>query len=1128
MNIAVAREFLFEYISNGGAPVAFCDYYSDTEQVGTDADPFYCCNDDAICRDNKLLKSAPCPGEVCNVQVKLTEIWNGCVYGGDCTCASASCSEVSTSNTVFFDNKPPQGVSLSHITYSTTTTIQINLNQGTDPDTGISSAILYRREAILESNSCETFGDYTQLADNPSSPYSDNIQNNKCYEYKYEVKDGQNNIATIISAEPLKVDTEPPSFTVYSPINNTLYSTDVVINASSASDNQGIAEYKYSLNDGSYQNLVGYPTILLDGNYKLVIYAKDYVGLTKTEVLYFKIDKTYPEITINSPIENMFYDTNSVSLDYSINEETAWVKYAVDNRTNVTISGSTTITDLAEGEHNLTLYVMDTAGWVSEKKIKFYTDTIYPELGIYVPQDGGVYGSSLVIGYMTNEKLKKAEYQLDSGAKVPLGIHQKIDGLTQGPHTLTVYIEDFSGHKISKSVSFSVDLALGYLLITSPITGHYNTDYVTLTYDTNKDLSQLGYSLDNDVLKSAYQNQIIENIEEGQHTLALKGIDLLGNEISDNVTFTIDLTKPVLDVSSPINKTYSTHTIPLQYTASDGNLDKVVYSIDGGSEVTLYGNTNLNLVDGDYSLLVKAVDKAGNSVEQMIEFSVDTVRPVVEILSPQQTVYLNNTIEIEFTVSKPYDSVRYILNGFEVGNLENLGDGAYNLIIEVTSGGNVGRASVAFVVVSADIILPEQTEYYTNIIDFIYNSSENLDKRSYILDDKREKLLKEKDGSRTLDLDSGWHNLTLYAYYQGIVNSRLVKFRTGIKDLSISNGDISMTKISDNMTTVNITIWNIGDYDVDKVEIKYLRGRNGLIEHDSIRIINLSDVFAGTSQSFAIVDDQAQLNDIMHIFIDPDEKLIGEQRHNNYAKKLYNFRPEIEGVVPEFMGEAAADTPLYNPIYVLPTDVDDNISRVEFILPNGLRFVDSDGSDGWTFDLDMSWLDKYKNYIDIIAYDWQGQPSAVVRQLFKIKDAGMINLPPEMEGLWKDLFELYTLIQKIIDLISATQGQSSSMGIQEAGISAQSINLKELIEKPNDISCYDGLEWINCEFLGFGKKLEKVKATCENSNYVRFKLDKGDKTLFDDRIFENGNNVYVYDNVDIELREQGEYQLAVS
>jgi len=980
----------------------------------------------------------------------------------------------------------------------------------------------------MESDSCGTFGVYIALANDPGLSYTDNVENNKCYEYKYEIKDDQNNIAEFLSPYPLKVDTTTPSFTLYSPINNTIYPADIVINSSNALDNQGIAEYKYSLNEGAYENLIGYPAVLVDGNYNLTIYAKDYAGLTKTETVYFTIDQTYPIITVSSPIESRHYNSNFVTLDYSVNENTAWVKYSIDNQTNVTISGSTSITNLPDGEHNLTIYAEDTAGWVSEKKIKFYTDTIEPQLEIYVPHDSGVYGSSLVIGYITDEKLSKAEYELDNNPKTPLGLHEKLESLSAGQHTLTIYIEDLAENNKSKTISFSVDLTLPYLIITSPTPSFYGTDHITLEYNTNKNLTFLGYALDNDIPQSAQQNQLIQGLGEGQHTLILGGMDPIGTEISANVTFNIDLTKPVLNVSSPINRTYPANTIPLQYTAYDDNLDKVSYSINGGAEIILDGNTNLNLADGDYSLLVEATDKAGNKVNQMIDFSIDTVKPVVEIYSPVQTLYFTGDIEISYSVSKLPADITYFLNGAEVQDLNNLEPGAYNFLIEAEhNSGNIGRNSVSFVVISAEIISPlNQTNYFTNTIEFSYNSSDNIDKHSYVLDNRREKLLKESNGSRIFNLNSGWHNLTLYAYYQGIINSKFVRFRTGIKDLSVSNGDISLNKAGDDVE-VNITIWNMGDYDVDKVNIKYVRDRDGQIQQNSIRIIELYNIFSGTSQSIKILDDEAELNDIMHIFIDPEVELTEEQRHNNYAAKLYNFRPEIEGAVSEFMGEFVNDAPLYNPIYVLPTDIDDDISRVEFILPNGLKFVDSDSSDGWTFDLDMSFIDKHQNYIDIIAYDSQNQASAVTRKLFNVKEESMIALPAELQGLWKDLFELYTLIKKIIDLQSkgllSTEEEKSSMSIQEA---QSHITIKELIEKPYDIACYDSSDWVNCEFLASGK-LEKIKATCEDSNYVRFKLDKGYKTLFDNRVFESEKNVYTYD-ADVLIKEPGEYKLAVS
>jgi hypothetical protein len=69
-----------------------------------------------------------------------------------------------------------------------------------------------------------------------------------------------------------------------------------------------------------------------------------------------------PYICVSSP-QNITYNTENVSLTFTVNEETSWIGYSVDGQNNVTITEKTlNITELANGKHNITVYATDTAG----------------------------------------------------------------------------------------------------------------------------------------------------------------------------------------------------------------------------------------------------------------------------------------------------------------------------------------------------------------------------------------------------------------------------------------------------------------------------------------------------------------------------------------------------------------------------------------------------------------------------------------------------------------------------------------------------------------------------------------------------------------------------------------------
>jgi hypothetical protein len=74
-----------------------------------------------------------------------------------------------------------------------------------------------------------------------------------------------------------------------------------------------------------------------------------------------EISNIVPSIAILLP-ENKTYDTSSIPLDFTVNESVSQITYSLDGEENVTISGNTTLTGLANGDHNLTICGVDETG----------------------------------------------------------------------------------------------------------------------------------------------------------------------------------------------------------------------------------------------------------------------------------------------------------------------------------------------------------------------------------------------------------------------------------------------------------------------------------------------------------------------------------------------------------------------------------------------------------------------------------------------------------------------------------------------------------------------------------------------------------------------------------------------
>ena len=103
-------------------------------------------------------------------------------------------------------------------------------------------------------------------------------------------------------------------------------------------DNSGIGDTAYSI---EAQNEDRYPIINLNQFYNFQL--------------------SPPKLLFISPT-NQSYNVSSVPLNFTIDKTFDWVGYSLDGRKNETVVGNSTLTNLINGNHNLTVYANDTFG----------------------------------------------------------------------------------------------------------------------------------------------------------------------------------------------------------------------------------------------------------------------------------------------------------------------------------------------------------------------------------------------------------------------------------------------------------------------------------------------------------------------------------------------------------------------------------------------------------------------------------------------------------------------------------------------------------------------------------------------------------------------------------------------
>ncbi len=182
--------------------------------------------------------------------------------------------------------------------------------------------------------------------------------------------------------------------------------------------------------------------------------------------------------------------------------------------------------------------------------------------------------------------------------------------------------------------------------------------------------------------------------DAGDYTFAVVATDTSGNQGSEQVSFSIDRTAPVIGVTGVSDGQISASvSAVLAWSDPEGHLVSTSALLNGQPYVSGTPVTTAGL----YSLVLTAVDCAGNTAERTITFEIDAAAPVVTIDVPACTS--NNVTPVVTIIEENLLSDVRTLDGslFTGTTITTDGDHVFEVTATDTSG-NQGRASAQFTI----------------------------------------------------------------------------------------------------------------------------------------------------------------------------------------------------------------------------------------------------------------------------------------------------------------------------------------------------------------------------------------------------------------------------------------------
>jgi uncharacterized protein (UPF0147 family) len=457
------------------------------------------------------------------------------------------------------------------------------------------------------------------------------------------------------------IDTSPPE--VFSPaaIPANWTAQDPEITFSTIDALSGIDHYEADAGSGFIQVTSPYIPALIDGVHQVSIRAFDtadnfregnvkvYIDRSGPSEFYFGINHNwsvdYIPTWVATPMPNIYFHANDTASGLDRYE----IKIDQGNYFEQE-SPYTPAENLADGKHNVTLKAYDLVGNSNERSFQVYIDTTPPQA--FTPAvEPSIYSSDPrpTIEFSTTDSVSDIDHyevSIDDGEFSEQESKYTTPALSDGVHKITVRAFDHAGNFVDCSINIFIDTTTpeDLRLEINSNEPYTNSSTVILDVECSDSLTgceEIAFSVDG-ALWSVWEpfsssKDYILNPGDGEKKVYVKVKDKAGNVAGPVFDSIIHDTTPPANLNIVINDNAeftNSKNIDLDLSAEDmlAGLDRMAFSEDGETwtpyEPFTIGRTmDLTGRDGERTVIVRVVDKAGNFAEAYDSIILDTTMP---------------------------------------------------------------------------------------------------------------------------------------------------------------------------------------------------------------------------------------------------------------------------------------------------------------------------------------------------------------------------------------------------------------------------------------------------------------------------------------------------------------------
>lgn len=200
-------------------------------------------------------------------------------------------------------------------------------------------------------------------------------------------------------------------------------------------------------------------------------------------------------------------------------------------------------------------------------------------------------------------------------------------GLADGQHTFALRARLGNGRPATYSYAWTVDTVPPPPPVVTPVPGPTSSTSASVQF-SDADVSVAGFTcaLDGGAASPCTSPHPYSGLSDGSHTVVVTAHDAAGNTASDEVSWVVDSQAPFLPVlTGPASPTKDTAA----EVSIDAEAGAVLSCALDAEDATPCADpwTRTGLADGSHTLVVTAVDGAGNSATGSVTWVVDTDAP---------------------------------------------------------------------------------------------------------------------------------------------------------------------------------------------------------------------------------------------------------------------------------------------------------------------------------------------------------------------------------------------------------------------------------------------------------------------------------------------------------------------